>query len=81
MVTLVTEVFLDFSLMRELQENPHEAVNMGHDSSSRYAKKKSRKTSGTRVMGVSYQHESDILLRSQGFLNRFCATGGSDVTL
>ena len=40
-------------------------------------KVKSRKTSGTMVMCGSYQHESDISLQSQGFLKRFCATGGS----
>ena len=82
MVNLVTEVFLDFSLheraAREPRSGEHESQ---HIFAASQKKEKSRKTSGTRVMWGSYKHESDISLRSQGFLKRFCATGGSDVTL
>ena len=82
MVTLVIEVFLDFSTHERAAREPrigeHEPRLIFAASQK---KEKSRKMSGTRVMCGSYQHESDISLRSQGFLTRFCAMGGPDVTL
>ena len=69
MVTLVTEVFLDFSpherATREPRSGEHESRLIF--GASQKKKKKSRKTSGTRVMCGSCQRESDIPLRSQGF--------------
>ena len=84
MVTLVIEVFLDFSTHKRAAREPrigeHESRLIFAAAASQ-KKEKSRKMSGIRVMCDSYQRESDISLRSQGFLKRFCATGGSDVTL
>ena len=68
MVTLVTEVFFDFSpherAVREPRIGEHESRLV---SAASQKKEKSRKMSGTRVMCGSHQHESDISLRSQGF--------------
>ena len=82
MVTLVTEAFLDFSPHERAAREP---LIGEHESRLIFAtskkKEKARKTSGARVMCGSYQRESDISLRSQGFLKRFCATRGCDMTL